>query len=42
LMLALAGIMLAARTAPGGHRILRPAGIGLIVGGILVVATTLA
>jgi predicted metal-binding membrane protein len=42
LMLALAGVMLAARTAPGGQRILRPAGIGLIVGGILVVATTLA
>jgi predicted metal-binding membrane protein len=42
LMLALAGVMLAARTAPGGHRILRPAGIGLIVGGLLVVGTTLA
>jgi predicted metal-binding membrane protein len=41
LMLGLAAVMLAAKTAPGGRRIVRPAGVGMIAGGILLVATTL-
>jgi predicted metal-binding membrane protein len=39
LMLALAAVMLVAKTARGGHRIVRPLGVGLIAGGSLVVGT---
>lgn len=42
LMLALAAVMLMARTAPGGRRIVRPVGVGMLAGGSLVVVTTLA
>jgi predicted metal-binding membrane protein len=42
LMLALAAVMLAAKTAPGGRRIVRPVGVGLVGGGILVLGTTVA
>lgn len=40
LMLALAAVMLAAKTAPGGHRLLRPAALGLLAGGSLVIGST--
>lgn len=42
LMLALAAVMLVAKVAPHGRRILRPVGFALIVGGVLVVGMTLA
>lgn len=42
LMLGLAAVMLVAKTAANGHRIVRPAGFGMLAGGSLLVATTLA
>lgn len=42
LMLALAAVMLAAKTAPGGRRLMRPAGIAMLAGGMTLTATTLA
>lgn len=42
LMLALAAVMLVAKVVPGGRRIVRPVGVALIVGGVLLVVVTLA
>jgi predicted metal-binding membrane protein len=42
LMLALAAVMLVAKTMRNGRRIVRPVGYVLIAGGVLLVATTLA
>jgi len=42
LMLALAAVMLAAKVAPGGRRLVRPAGYAMLAGGTLLIATTLA
>jgi predicted metal-binding membrane protein len=42
LMLALAMVMLVAKVAPHGRRILRPVGVALIAGGVLLVGVTLA
>lgn len=40
LMLGLAGVMLAAKTAPGGRALMRPAGLAMLAGGALLIATT--
>jgi predicted metal-binding membrane protein len=42
LMLGLAAVMLALKTAPGGRRLARPVGVGLLIGGSVLVAVTLA
>jgi predicted metal-binding membrane protein len=42
LMLGLAAVMLVLKTAPGGRRLGRPVGVGLLGGGCLLVVATLA
>jgi predicted metal-binding membrane protein len=42
LMLGIAAVMLAQKTLPGGRRLARPVGVGLLVGGCLLVVATLA